>query len=78
MACCLHNLASVYRTQGKFEKAESLFRQALAIVEKLFGPDHPSVPTSLNQLGDLHVSVGDYAEAETLVKRSLAIAAKRE
>ncbi|MBT1570101.1 tetratricopeptide repeat protein, partial [Klebsiella pneumoniae] len=37
------------------------------------GPDHPDVATSLNNLAELYRSQGQYAQAEPLFKRSLAI-----
>jgi Tfp pilus assembly protein PilF len=41
IAQSLNNLAGLYRKQGKDEQAEPLFQRALAIDEKVFGPDHP-------------------------------------
>ena len=38
-----------------------------------FGPDHPNVGTSLNNLAELYANQGQYAQAEPLYKRSLAI-----
>src|SRR2546426_7329710 len=37
------------------------------------GPDHPSGATSLNNLAGLYRAQGQYAQAEPLYKRSLAI-----
>lgn len=34
--------------QGKFAKAEPLFRRSLAMQEKALGPEHPDVAASLN------------------------------
>lgn len=31
-----------------FEEANSLFKRSLAIDEKVFGPDHPKIATTLN------------------------------
>jgi tetratricopeptide (TPR) repeat protein len=46
-------------------------------VAKLAGaPDHPDVAKSLNSLAFLHRTQGDYAKAEPLYKRSLAILEK--
>ena len=39
--------------QGKYEEAEPLYKRSLAIREKVFGEDHPSVATTLNNLGSL-------------------------
>lgn len=69
----LNNLAELYRNQGKYADAEPLYRQSLAIWEKVLGPDHPDVATSLNNLALLYRAQGKYVEAEPLYKRSLAI-----
>ncbi len=45
-------------------------------MEKALGPEHPHVATSLNNLAGLYRAQGKYAEAEPLLKRSLAISEK--
>ncbi len=42
-------------------------------MEKVLGPGHPNVATSLNNLATLYIVTDRYAEAEPLQKRSLAI-----
>jgi len=37
----LLSLASLYQEQGKYAEAEPLFKRALAICERVLGPDHP-------------------------------------
>jgi len=39
----------------------------------VFGPEHPNVAASVNNLASLYCSLGDYAKAEPLYQRSLAI-----
>ena len=58
-------------------------RQGGAALQALAGdpresarPDHPDVATSLNNLAELYRTQGDYAKAEPLYKRSLAIREK--
>ena len=34
------DLAELYQAEGKYAEAEPLYRRALAINEKVFGPDH--------------------------------------
>ncbi|MBO0237246.1 tetratricopeptide repeat protein, partial [Vibrio parahaemolyticus] len=46
------------------------------IREKALGPDHPNVAMSLNSLAGLYDAQGQYALAEPLYKRSLAIREK--
>ena len=52
-------------------QTESLL--AKPVREKALGPDHPDVAASLNNLAALYRSLDDYAKAEPLYKRSLAI-----
>ena len=42
--------------------------EALAILEKALGPEHPDVATSLNNLGTLYQNMGEYAKAEPLLQ----------
>ena len=58
---------------GKFSQAEPLFRRSLAIREKVLGPEHQNVATSLNNLAELYRDQGKYVEAEPLYRRSRAI-----
>jgi hypothetical protein len=51
-------------------------KRSLAIDEKAHSPDHPDVGVSLNNLAGLYVRQGRYADAEPLLKRSLAIKEK--
>ena len=44
--------------------------------EKTVGRDHAAVATSLNNLAGLYCTQGQYAQAEPLYKRSLAILEK--
>jgi tetratricopeptide (TPR) repeat protein len=70
----LNNLAIVYRTQGRHELAEPLYRQALGIVEHTLGRQHPAAAAILNDLALLHWRwQGRYAEAEPLLKEALSI-----
>ena len=38
---------------GKYEESEKLKRQALAILKKVYGEEHPNVATDLNNLAGL-------------------------
>jgi tetratricopeptide (TPR) repeat protein len=72
-ATCLNNLASVYRVEGKFDQAEPLYVETLAILERAMGPEHLAVATALNNLADLYRVQERLAEAEPLYRRALAI-----
>jgi len=57
--------------------ARPLFERALAIREKNFGPEHPEVAESLNNLAVLlEEKIGDYTGARPLYERALAICEK--
>ena len=60
-------------TSGRYAEAENPLLQSLQIREKVLGPEHPDVATSMNNLAELYRSQGKYSEADLLYKRSLAI-----
>jgi len=59
--------------RARFQEAEPLYRRAIAIDEKAYGPDHPEVATALNNLALLLKTTNRLAEAEPLYHRALAI-----
>ena len=61
------------RQTNRLAEAEPLYRRALAIDEKSFGPDHPKVATDLNNLALLLRATNRLAEVEPLYRRALAI-----
>jgi tetratricopeptide (TPR) repeat protein len=61
---------------GDYEIAEPLYKRALAITEKVLGPEHPGVATSLTNFAWLYWAQARLAEAEPLTKRALAIREK--
>jgi tetratricopeptide (TPR) repeat protein len=54
-------------------EAKKLFEEALALAEKDAGPEHPVTGVLLGYLGELQLALGNNAEAEQLLARSLAI-----
>src|SRR5450755_2576671 len=64
------------REQGLYGQAEPLFQSALAIREKVLGPEHPDTATSLNNLAWLYREQGQHEQAEPLYQRALAIREK--
>jgi tetratricopeptide (TPR) repeat protein len=69
----MNQLGLLCNTKARHVEAEPLFRRALAIDEKRFGPDHPNVATRLNNLGELLRETNRHAQAEPLIRRALAI-----
>ncbi|XP_058883814.1 kinesin light chain 1-like [Acipenser ruthenus] len=82
----LHNLVIQYASQGCYEVAMPLCKQALEDLEKSSGYNHPDVATmlnilalvaeTLNNLAVLYGKRGKYKEAEPLCKRALEIREK--
>jgi class 3 adenylate cyclase/tetratricopeptide (TPR) repeat protein len=64
------------RERGEYRASEQLQARALAIREKLFGPNHPDVSDSLTNLGIAVAEQGRHAEAVPLFERALEIREK--
>ena len=64
----LHNLVIQYASQGRYEVAVPLCKQALEDLEKTSGHDHPDVATMLNILALVYrfVSSSQYSSAQPL------------
>jgi tetratricopeptide (TPR) repeat protein len=88
LACCETNTAKVessalltraagyFLARAAFSEGRPLLEQALAIDEKVLGPEHPDIATNLSNLGRLLYDQGDFATAQSLFERALAIRAK--
>jgi tetratricopeptide (TPR) repeat protein len=72
-AWLMNNLGIYLDAKALYVEAEPLFRRALAIREKSYGPDHPAVAVPLNNLAMLLKNTNRLAEAEPLFRRALAI-----
>ena len=75
-ALMLHQTAYYLNERADYVNSTKLYRRALEIREKVLGPDHPSVATTLNNLGGLYRAQGKYDEAEPLYRRALEIREK--
>jgi hypothetical protein len=69
----LNYLATFYYLGGQYREALSCVKEALAIREKVLGPEHPSTAASLNNLGYLLQAMGDYEGTRPYFERALAI-----
>jgi hypothetical protein len=61
------------RATNRLDEAEPLFRRALAIDERSFGPDHPTVAIDLNNLALLLEATNRLVEAEPVYRRAVQI-----
>ena len=70
----LLNQAGLYlNNRGQLGEAGQALKRALAIAEKLYGPDHPNVATYANNIGQILQAQGDLAGALRYTQRALAI-----
>jgi tetratricopeptide (TPR) repeat protein len=61
---------------GERAKAEPLLKEALAIRQKAFGPEHPLAASSLTMLALLYEDMAQYGKAEHLFEEALDIRRK--
>ena len=73
----LNNLGMLYVDQGQYEKAEPLCKRALAVTEKVLGPDHAGVAVLLKNMAEVYRKTGRGQEAENFDKRAAAITANK-
>jgi len=60
--CALHNLATLYHVQRKYDEAEPLYKRALVIKQKAFGEDHPETVRLLRSYGHVLMSTNKQAK----------------
>ena len=66
----MHNLALVLDHQGKYAKAETLYRQTLKLAEQVLGKTHPSTLATMNNLASILRLQGNYTEAPCIARHS--------
>jgi kinesin light chain len=69
----LHNLVIQYASQGRYEVAVPLCKQALSDLEKQSGREHPDVATMLNILALVYRDQSKFREAGVLLTEALHI-----
>ncbi|MCA9695825.1 MAG: tetratricopeptide repeat protein, partial [Myxococcales bacterium] len=63
----------VSTAQGDYAAAYADYERALAMSERMYGPDHPAVATALNNLGNACQKLGRFDEALGYNERALVI-----
>jgi hypothetical protein len=63
-------------SEGDYKRAEMLCKETLAAKEKIFGPNHPDVSASLENMAALYRKTDRGKAAEEVEKRAAAIRAK--
>ena len=67
----LSTLASELEEQGKYDEAETLYREAMEAMRETLGSRHPSTLTSLSNLGQLLHRKGDLDAAGPLLREAV-------
>jgi hypothetical protein len=62
----MHNLASLYKNQGKYDLAEPLYVSCLEKKKTAVGDNHPSTLALMNNLAGLYYNQGKYDLVEPL------------
>lgn len=66
----IRDLGKVYASQGEYSKAESLFKESLAICEKRYKPNDVRTIDSLYVLANFYIITGKYKDAEQLLEKA--------
>jgi CHAT domain-containing protein/tetratricopeptide (TPR) repeat protein len=69
----INNLGNVYKSQARYDDADAQYKRALAMAEKIGGPNSLQVALVLNNLTKVYEDQGRFDEVEAAGKRALAI-----
>ena len=67
----LANLAGVYNDAERYDEAEAVYLESLALFERSVGIDHPQAIVARTTLSNLYVRMNRVTEARTLIERTL-------
>lgn len=73
LSLSMSRIADIRLREKKYSEAETLFKQSLTLAEKAKGPGRSVVLMDLNSLGTLYIAQSNYAQAETYLKRVIAM-----
>ncbi len=66
-------LADLYLEVGKYDKAEAILLEAVALKQNKLGPDSPDLINTYALLGQLYLVQGKLIESEKMINKSVAI-----
>ena len=69
----LQRLGAYLQARAQYAESEPIYQNALALHERLQGPDHPETAHTLSGLASLYYALGKYRQAEPLYQRALII-----
>ncbi|OEU10613.1 TPR-like protein [Fragilariopsis cylindrus CCMP1102] len=77
LSLTLHQIAQLYRTQGKFSRALDAYEVALRGMKTALGKHHPNVAAVLGNIGNLQKEMGDLDAAYKTYQEVLGIESYR-
>jgi len=77
LSLTLHQIAQLYRTQGKFDRALDAYEVALRGMKTALGKHHPNVAAVLGNIGNLQKERGDLSAAYNTYQEVLGIESYR-
>jgi hypothetical protein len=72
LAAAKNNLAIALQSQGRYGEAETLYRETLAVRQRVLGSEHPDTLGTVNNLANALWAQGKYGEAVTMFRETLA------
>jgi serine/threonine-protein kinase len=73
IAYSLHSIAEMLQVTGRWVEAESLGVEALALRQRVLGPDHPMTMATLNNLAVVRYRMGRLSAAEEAFRDALTL-----
>ncbi|MGH9281807.1 MAG: tetratricopeptide repeat protein [Acidimicrobiales bacterium] len=68
-----HQLAKILADAGRTDQAAALYRRSVRIKQRVLGPNHPEVATTLHNLALLFKTMGHVEEARSLWAEARAV-----
>ena len=69
----LRDVGIAYEYTGRYAEARAAYEREIAGLERIYGPDHPNVATSLTNLGNVLTELRDFNGARRQHARAIAI-----
>jgi len=73
----LDDFALALHRLGRYEEAEAVYREAIALWRKVLGPDQPRLGTTLHNFAAMLIETGRTAEAEPLLAETVDLWERR-
>lgn len=72
MAMVMNNFAALYASLSRMDEAETFYKQAIEVGEKLYGKDSSNVSIGWLNLGQLYYDWGKYKESREVLEHALS------